>query len=100
MIAGGALFSSVAVAQSVVRITPSIDTRMTYTDNVGADASANSDFIFEVSPAIRISRQAGRVTGSMNASLRNVMYMEEGDRNSSFISFSGRGEVEAVEDLL
>ena len=100
VIAGGALFSSVAVAQSVVRITPSIDTRMTYTDNVGADASANSDFIFEVSPAIRISRQAGRVTGSMNASLRNVMYMEESDRNSSFISFSGRGEVEAVEDLL
>ncbi|MCB1960105.1 MAG: TIGR03016 family PEP-CTERM system-associated outer membrane protein [Rhodocyclaceae bacterium] len=97
---GGVVMSSAAMAQSVVRVTPSVSTSMTYTDNVGASTNANSDFIFEVSPAIQISRQSGRVKGSMNASLRNVMYMDEDDRNSSFVTFSGRGEVEAVEDLL
>jgi uncharacterized protein (PEP-CTERM system associated) len=94
------VFTQTALADPAVLVEPSISTRLTYTDNARQAKNASSDFIFEVAPTIRVSRLAGRMTGSMDASLRNVVYMDEGDRNTSFIAFQGRGQYEAVENLL
>ncbi len=97
------VFSSLVsegLAQSVMRAEAGVSSRITFTDNVGASEDANSDFIFEVSPTLNVSRAAGRLAGSMNAAFRNVMYADESDRNTSFLAFRGQGQFEAIEDLL
>lgn len=91
---------SEGLAQSVMRAEAGVSSRITFTDNVGASEDANSDFIFEVSPTLNVSRAAGRLAGSMNAAFRNVMYVDESDRNTSFLAFRGQGQFEAIEDLL
>jgi uncharacterized protein (PEP-CTERM system associated) len=98
-VAGG-VWASSALAEPAFRIDPSISTRLTYTDNAHQSSNANSDFIFEVAPTIRVSRLAGRLTGALDASLRNVVYMDEGDRNTSFIAFQGKGQYEAIENMV
>ncbi|QID18549.1 TIGR03016 family PEP-CTERM system-associated outer membrane protein [Nitrogeniibacter mangrovi] len=89
-----------AQAESNVVIEPGVKTRATFTDNVNTSAKGDSDFIMEVTPSIRLSRRAGRLTGSFDGSLRNVLYTNQNDRSTSFISFRGNGEFEAVKDLL
>jgi uncharacterized protein (PEP-CTERM system associated) len=94
----GTVFSHGLSAEPLARVEPSVSTRVTFTDNVDLSDDKNSDFIVEVAPAIRVSRAAGRLTGSLDASLRNVAYLEESDRNTAFIAFRGQGQYEAVKD--
>ncbi|TVT76025.1 MAG: TIGR03016 family PEP-CTERM system-associated outer membrane protein [Denitromonas halophila] len=89
-----------AWAQSTVLVTPSVNTRMTFTDNVDTSADGKSDFLVEVSPAINVRRASGRINGNLDASLRNVLYANSDDRNSTFLALRGRGEIEAIEQLL
>lgn len=89
---------NVLSADRQLSVVPSINARVTATDNVDGAEDGAGDFIFEVSPSIEISKLAGRLTGSMSTSLRNVMYADSGDRNTSFIAFNGRGQYEIVED--
>lgn len=88
-----------AAAQSV-RVTPTLDTELTWTDNVNAEPNGRDDFILEVTPGISVSRTAGRMTGRLSARLRNLMYANESDENTSFLSLNGSGTFEAIEDLL
>lgn len=94
------LLSASAWAQSVVQVVPSVSTRMTFTDNVDASADGESDWLFEVSPAISVRRTSGRINGNLDASLRNVVYANSDDLNTTFLALRGRGEVEAIERLL
>ncbi|MBT0960615.1 TIGR03016 family PEP-CTERM system-associated outer membrane protein [Denitromonas iodatirespirans] len=89
-----------AWAQSVVQVTPSISSRLTFTDNVNASSNSESDWLLEVSPGIAVRRDSGRVNGNFDASLRNVVYANSDDRNTTFLALRGRGEVEAIEQLL
>jgi len=92
-------FSTHALAvEQNMSVVPSISTRAVATDNVDQSADGRSDFIFEVSPSIAISKLAGRLTGSLTASVRNVAYADSNDRNTSFIAFNGRGQYEVVKD--
>ena len=97
---GWSLLVADGYAQNVVRSEAGISSQITFTDNVGASEESTSDLIFEVSPTLTVSRAAGRLAGSMNAAFRNVAYLDEQDRNSSFLAFRGEGQFEAIEDLL
>ncbi|QDF98679.1 TIGR03016 family PEP-CTERM system-associated outer membrane protein [Azoarcus sp. DD4] len=89
-----------ALAQTVT-VTPSVETRLSWTDNVGASAQdKRQDWFAEIAPGIAISRESGRFSGRLNAELRNVAYASESDRNTSFVALQGRGQLEAVENLL
>lgn len=102
---GCAAAIAVAAASSTyaqtVTITPSIDTRLTWTDNTGASSrDKQSGWHGEIAPGIAISRESGRFSGHLNAQFRNVAYASESDRNTSFLALQGRGQIEAVEDSL
>lgn len=91
------------LAQSV-RVTPTLNTELTWTDNVsasrgGASGDGGSDWILEVSPGITASRTSGRLNGSLSARLRNLLYADNTDNNTSYLSLQGRGSFEAIEDL-
>lgn len=88
------------VAAQTVRITPSVQTQLTWTDNVEASRDKSSDWVAEVSPGIAISRAGGRVSGSLNAQFRNMGHAQQTERNTSYLALSGRGQIEAVERML
>lgn len=100
----GALLGCGSVFAQSVTVTPSLDTSLTWTDNAGASGGASgggeADWVFEVSPGISVSRTSGRLNGGLSARLRNLVYADDTDRNSSYLSLQGRGSFEAVEDLL
>lgn len=95
----GAMGAGGALAQTVT-ITPTVQTRLTWTDNVGATSGENADWIAEISPGVRISRKSGRMNGLLSAQFRNVGYAEDSGRNTSYLALQGRGEIEAIERLL
>lgn len=98
-VAAAALATTAASAQ-MVTITPSVDSRLTWTDNVDASSNKKQDLIAEISPGITISRASGRVNGRLSAQLRNVGYANDSGRNTSFLTLQSRGEIEALENLL
>lgn len=92
--------SGVAQAQSL-HFRPYVSASATYSDNVGAnERGGDGDLSFEVAPGISVLRESGRFRGNLNAALRNIAYMNETDRNDTFLVLNGHGQVEAVEDTL
>ncbi|NMG63914.1 TIGR03016 family PEP-CTERM system-associated outer membrane protein [Azoarcus indigens] len=81
-------------------VRPSVQTRLTWTDNGGASRdSKESDWIAEVTPSLAVSRRGGRFNGNMNAQFRNTFHTNDSKGDTSYLAFQGRGELEAVEDL-
>lgn len=88
---------SAAIAQTV-RIQPTLDTRLTWTDNVDTEEDGQQDWIAEVSPGVSISRESGRFSGGLNLRLRNTVHAEKTEDNATFLAVNGRGTIEAIED--
>ena len=95
-----AMSMAAPAAAQTVTITPRLDTRLTWTDNVDTSDDAQQDWIAEISPGIGISRASGRFRGYLNASLRNMVYAQETDKNKTYLAFRGNGEFEAIEDAV
>lgn len=87
------------VAQTTT-IQPTLLGRLTYTDNVDASELGGSDWVTEISPGVTMRRESGRLDGFLNANLRSLSYARDSDRNTTFLALSGRGEFEALTDLL
>ena len=98
-LAGTVVMAGSAEAQGFI-VRPSLSATLTYTDNVEASKDGHEDWIAELSPAIAVSRGQGRITGSLNTRLRSVMHARDSDRDATFVALDGRGQVEAVEDVL
>lgn len=94
------LLGAGSVSAQSTRVTPTLTTELTWTDNAGADREGSEDWILEVAPGLSVSRTAGRLTGSLNARLRNLVYANGSEANTTYLSFDGMGSFEAVEDLL
>ncbi|TAH41755.1 MAG: TIGR03016 family PEP-CTERM system-associated outer membrane protein, partial [Betaproteobacteria bacterium] len=105
LLAAGGAFAQTSV------VTPSLNATLTWTDNastsgiggfggLGGSDRGGDDWILEVSPAVSIYRDSGRLSGSLNANFRNVMYASSADRNTSYLALSGSGQFEAIENML
>lgn len=94
-----ALGAAGAVHAQTVRIQPSLDTRLTWTDNVDTSATdEQQDWIAEISPGVSISRESGRVSGGLDMRLRNTAHVERTEDNATYLALQGRGTIEAIED--
>lgn len=100
VLAGTMALLGVAHAQTV-RVQPRVDARLSYRDDAVTDGGQRGgDWTAEVSPGISILRESGRFSGNLNAHLRNVVHLNESDRNTTFLALQGRGQIEAVERML
>jgi uncharacterized protein (PEP-CTERM system associated) len=83
-------------------ITPSIELREGYSDNVdlGPEGDEESAFISEVVPGVRIRSESARVTGALNA-FPILRHQTAGEDEGLSLAgdLAGLGTVEAVEDL-
>ncbi|WP_332671476.1 TIGR03016 family PEP-CTERM system-associated outer membrane protein [Aromatoleum sp.] len=97
----GALMATGNAGAQALQIRPSIDTRLTYSDNINASSdNEKSDWVAEIAPSIVMLREEGRFTGRLQATLRNVIHAREGDRDTSFVALDGNGQLEAVRNRL
>jgi uncharacterized protein (PEP-CTERM system associated) len=94
-----AVFSVVARGETM-RLEPSIFVAETFTDNVDAAKNGRSDWITEISPTVSVNRTGGRVTGTLDASFRNFFFVEDGSLSTSFLTLTGKGVVEVIDDSL
>ena len=92
------LTAAAAAQAQTVRIQPTLDTRLTWTDNVDTDEDGQQDWIGEISPGVSISRESGRFSGGLNMSLRNTFHAEQTEDNTTYLALQGRGTIEAIED--
>jgi uncharacterized protein (PEP-CTERM system associated) len=82
-----------------LRATPSVDVSETFTSNSGSTANGDSDWITELRPSIRLFRpERGHIQGDLTASLRNVYYAGGTRDDRSFVTLSGKGTAELVDD--
>ena len=92
-----------AAGAQVFDLSPSLQTRITYSDNIRADDNDKRDgWVFEVSPGLNggITREGARVKGRFNLGLRNLGYASDDGWRSPSLSLQANGEVEALEDFL
>ncbi len=100
-----AAMGATAASAQTVRVTPTLDARLTWTDNssdTGSGSDGGGDFVLEIAPGVRVSRDSGRFSGALSARFRNLTYSDDSSRNTSFLALQGqgRGEIEAVDDSL
>jgi len=97
----GALMAIGNVSAQGLQIRPSVDTRLTYSDNIDASSvNERSDWVAEIAPSLMMMREEGRFTGRLQATLRNVFHARESRRDTSFVELDGNGQLEAIKDRL
>lgn len=104
-----------SVAAQTTVVSPTLNASLTWTDNAGSSGiggfggiggggfgggrRGGEDFILELSPGVSMSRDSGRLSGTLSASFRNLMYASNSDSNTSFLALTGAGQYEAVKDM-
>ena len=105
-ILSGLFFPLFAAAQDVqpisvaskFSIVPRVSVTETFTNNALLDnANKRSDLITQLSPGIRISSTGGRIKGSIDYSLTELLYSNNSSRNQSINNLNASGTVEAVD---
>ena len=77
-------------------VVPRISVTETFTNNVAlSSTNKQSELITQISPGIRVSSQGGRITGSVDYSLNELLYARNssGPRSENRLNASGKVEV-------
>lgn len=82
-------------------VEPAITVRETWTDNVDLRPSdtAQSDFVTEISPSIRVVGRGARVNAQFEYSPIGLLYARDSDRNDIQNMLNAFGSVEAIENF-
>ncbi len=81
-------------------ITPGVVVAETYLDNVTlADNNKLDDFVTEVNPTLRITRNSRGLTVLANYQMQNTLYADESDFNDTYHSFDGYVSANVIKDL-
>jgi uncharacterized protein (PEP-CTERM system associated) len=90
--------------QAQWRVTPSIQARETYSDNVSnqPDEQARGSFISEIAPAVSVTGQTQRLRVNANAEVRKYAYSnsDTGNVRDSDRRYSGNAQAIAVKEWL
>lgn len=90
---------AIAVA-SKISIVPRVSVTETFTNNaLLSGANKRSDLITQISPGIRISSSGGRIRGSIDYSLTELLYANNTSGRKSQNSLNASGTVEAVDSF-
>ncbi len=83
------------------KITPSLDLRETYTDNVRLASTGNekSDFITQVSPGVSVTGTGSRLKARFSYTMQNLAHASEDSNIRTSHQLNGHGNAELMEDL-
>ena len=96
-----AVASTVHGQEGPFSITPSLDQRVTYTDNarLAPRGEEQSDLIYNVTPSILFTADGNRVSGRANYAYNNQFYLNESERNTASHLINASGNVELLENF-
>jgi hypothetical protein len=107
-VAGAALLPALALAQegpsavetaSKISIVPRVSVTETYTNNARLDdANRRSDLLSQISPGFRISSNGGRIRGSIDYALTELLYANNSYKRQTLNNLNAFGTVEAVDN--
>ncbi len=84
---------------SKITIVPRLSVSETYTDNVFLSSTGGrSELITQISPGIRISNSGGRIRGSVDYSLTELLYARNSAGRSSQNALNANGTIEAIDN--
>lgn len=83
------------------KITPSLDLRETYTDNVRLASAGNekSDFITQVSPGVSVTGTGSRLKVNMRYAMQNTAHAREDSQITTSHHLNANGNAELIEQL-
>lgn len=83
------------------KITPSLDLRETYTDNVRLASPGNekSDFITQVSPGVSVTGTGSRLKVNMSYAMQNTAHAREDSQIATSHRLNAHGNAELIEQL-
>ena len=84
-----------------LKATARLNVSGTYTDNVSLAprGSEKSDFVINVSPAISVTRDTGRVKANLDYTLQNLIYLNDSSRNSSNHQLGATANAELIKQF-
>ena len=81
-------------------VTPRISLTETYSNNVNlSNTNKQSDLTTEISPGIRIASNYGRLKGTIDYSLTQVLYAKNSDKNQLQNALNANGTYEAIDNF-
>lgn len=92
--------TGLAHAQAL-RVDPSVQFRLTYTDNARAASDARrSSLVGQVTPGLGLAttREGGRIRARLNTRMSGAIRTNDDDRSSGSLGLQGQAQVEAIED--
>ncbi|MBU1691916.1 MAG: TIGR03016 family PEP-CTERM system-associated outer membrane protein [Gammaproteobacteria bacterium] len=83
------------------KITPNLNLKETYTDNVSLapPGQEKSDFITQITPGISLTGTGARLKLNANYSMQNLVYAEESSRNTMNHLLNANANAELIDDL-
>lgn len=83
------------------QITPRLDLKETYTDNVALMPRGleKSDFVTEINPGISLMGSGPRLKVNANYQMQNLFYAEEDSRNTTWHQLNANANAELVDNL-
>lgn len=95
------LLSSPSVAAEW-KITPSLDLKETYSDNIRLAPPGNekSDFVTQLNPGITLTGTGPRLKVNARYGMQNLVYAEENNRNTTWHQLNALANAELLDDLL
>lgn len=84
------------------KITPTLELRETYSDNIGLFAAGNekSDFVTQINPGISLKGNGPRLKVNARYGMQNLIYAEESSRNAVRHLLSADANAELLDDFL
>jgi uncharacterized protein (PEP-CTERM system associated) len=84
------------------KITPSLDLKETYSDNIrlASPGSEKSDFVTQINPGISLTGTGPRLKVNARYGMQNLIYAEESSRNTLRHQLNAGANAELLDDLL
>ncbi|MDO9188337.1 MAG: TIGR03016 family PEP-CTERM system-associated outer membrane protein, partial [Sulfurimicrobium sp.] len=84
------------------KITPSLDLKETYSDNIRLASPGNekSDFVTQINPGISLTGTGPRLKVNARYGMQNLIYAEESSRNTLRHQLNAGANAELLDDLL
>lgn len=80
-------------------VTPAVEVRGTYTDNVALGTRGEGDFITQVTPSLRIEGRGARLRGHLRYAPRALFYADHDEANGIANSLDAFASLEAIENF-
>lgn len=82
----------------MISIVPRLSVSETYTNNVFlSSGNRQADLVTEISPGIRVTSRGGRITGSLDYSLNELLYAQNSSGRRSQNALNATGTMEAID---